>query len=547
MFATTRRVALGLLAMGCAGALWASAPARAADPIKVGFSMALTGAVAPNGKQNLLALEIWRDDVNAKGGLLGRPVELVYYDDQTSPAQVPAIYTKLIDVDKVDLLLGPYATNMIAAAIPVIAQRKLTTIGMLGLAVNKQFNYKGYFSMLTYGANPAHEFSRGIFELAKAHKAELTTVAIVGADAEFGKTSTDGARENALAAGFKIVYDNRYPPNMTDLSPIARAIKATNPDIVFVAAYPPDTVAFVRAANEAGLAPKIMSGTFVGMLVTPLKVMMGPLMNGYLNNAVYQMEEFLMRATPSAEAIRMTRTGEATLLDLPERIGDAALPDIRIVDLRAQVDRRGADRYFTRELEAAVEETMARGEKSMLFLNRRGYAPVLSCLDCAATIQCPNCQVSLAFHKEYDALLCHYCHVRQKPPDACPSCGGLGSRTRIDPARVVPDPSLTLRQGAVVAWGGRGTVSLAAELARAVREHDTAEAFTSRFFGSTSRTPLSPRITAHERALSLSSGRSPGVRSSTPCSTRTSLRPVSAERVPTERCSERRPVSFVAP
>ena len=81
MFAFTRRVALGSLAILLAGAWWTSAPVRAADPIKVGFSMALTGAVAPNGKQNLLALELWRDDVNAKGGLLGRPVELVYYDD----------------------------------------------------------------------------------------------------------------------------------------------------------------------------------------------------------------------------------------------------------------------------------------------------------------------------------------------------------------------------------------------------------------------------------------------------------------------------------
>src|SRR6266498_3087324 len=76
-------------------------PARAADPIKVGFSMALTGAVAPNGKQILAAFEIWRDDVNAKGGLLGRPVELVYYDDQTAPPNEPAIYTKLVSVDKV--------------------------------------------------------------------------------------------------------------------------------------------------------------------------------------------------------------------------------------------------------------------------------------------------------------------------------------------------------------------------------------------------------------------------------------------------------------
>ena len=116
-----------------------SAPARAADPIKVGFSMALTGSVAQNGKQLIIALELWRDDVNANGGLLGRPVQLVYYDDQSNPANVPAIYTKLITVDKVDLLLGPYATNMAAAAMPVIMQHNMTTISILAVNVNRHF------------------------------------------------------------------------------------------------------------------------------------------------------------------------------------------------------------------------------------------------------------------------------------------------------------------------------------------------------------------------------------------------------------------------
>ena len=258
-------------------------PAWAADPIKVGFSMGMTGANGPNGKQLLIALEIWRDDVNAKGGLLGRPVELVSYDDQTSPANEPSIYTKLIDVDKVDLLIGPYGTNQIAAAIPVIAAHKKTTIGMLGLAANARAHYENYFSMLSYGQNPAHEFSRGFFEVVKSKK--MHTVAIVGADAEFGKTSTDGARENAKAAGLKVVYDQLYPPSMTDLTPIARAIKAANPDVVFVAAYPPDSVSFVRAASEVGLQASIMGGTMIGLLATPLKRQMGPLMNGYLNNA----------------------------------------------------------------------------------------------------------------------------------------------------------------------------------------------------------------------------------------------------------------------
>ena len=259
--------------------------AVAADPVKVGFSLGLTGANAPNGKQLLIALEIWRDDVNAKGGLLGRPVQLVYYDDQTNPANENNIYTKLLDVDKVELILGPYGTNQISAALPILAPRNMTTIGILGTAANSEVHYKNYFSMIPLGPDPKREFSRGFFELAAAQNPKPKTVALVGADAEFGKNATDGARDNAKAAGLTIVYDQRYPPAITDLTPIVRAIKATNPDIVFVGAYPPDSVGFVRAANEAGLTPKMMGGTMIGLLATPLKIQMGPLMNGYLNNA----------------------------------------------------------------------------------------------------------------------------------------------------------------------------------------------------------------------------------------------------------------------
>ena len=91
--------------------------APAADPIRIGFSVALTGAVAPNGKQVLLAIQVWKDYINAKGGLLGRPVELVYYDDQSNPSLIPGIYTKLIEIDEVNLVIGPYGTNMIVPAI----------------------------------------------------------------------------------------------------------------------------------------------------------------------------------------------------------------------------------------------------------------------------------------------------------------------------------------------------------------------------------------------------------------------------------------------
>src|SRR5262245_41656136 len=103
---------------------WLTAPAHAADPLRIGLSISLTGPTAAAGKQVLAGLEIWRDDVNAKGGLLGRPVELVHYDDQGAPANAPGIYAKLTQIDKVDLLIGPYSTNVIAAALPTIIQAK---------------------------------------------------------------------------------------------------------------------------------------------------------------------------------------------------------------------------------------------------------------------------------------------------------------------------------------------------------------------------------------------------------------------------------------
>jgi branched-chain amino acid transport system substrate-binding protein len=291
MFAR-RAASFALPAILLVGMMLATAPAGAADPIKVGLSMALTGGVAPNGKQNLLALEIWRDDVNAKGGIMGRPVELVYYDDQSNPNNVPGIYTKLISVDKVDLLVGPYATNMIAPAMPVVMQMNKMTIGMLGVNVNRQFNYSRYFSMVPGGDEGTLAFSRGWFEIAASQSPKPKTVALIGADAEFGKTACDGARDNAKKGGFDIVYDKSYPPGTSDMVPIVRAIAATNPDLVFACAYPPDTVGIIRAASEIGLSPKMFGGAMIGLLATPIKVQLGPLMNGLVI-----MESFIPATT----------------------------------------------------------------------------------------------------------------------------------------------------------------------------------------------------------------------------------------------------------
>src|SRR6184192_1990287 len=118
-----------LTALGISLLLAAPAAAQSGQPIRIGYSMSLTGGLAPNGKSALLAQQIWEEDTNAKGGMLGRSVKLIYYDDKSSPSEIPSIYTKLLDIDKVDLIIGAYGTALTAPAMPIVIQRKKTFVG----------------------------------------------------------------------------------------------------------------------------------------------------------------------------------------------------------------------------------------------------------------------------------------------------------------------------------------------------------------------------------------------------------------------------------
>ena len=258
--------------------------AGAAEPIKIGFGMGLTGGLAANGKAALLAMKIWEEETNAKGGLLGRPVQLIYYDDQSNPSTVPGIFTKLLDVDKVDLVCGDYGTNLLAPAMPVVIQHKMTFFALFGLDVNREFQYPKYFAMQPAGGpEPPVSFSKGFFEIAAAQTPKPKTLAIIAADAEFPHNAADGARKNAKAAGLEIVYDKTYPPTATDYTPIVRAVDATNPDVVFSASYPPDAVGIVHAANEIGLKAKLFGGGLVGLQYASIKQQLGAQLNGIVN------------------------------------------------------------------------------------------------------------------------------------------------------------------------------------------------------------------------------------------------------------------------
>ena len=278
--------------------------ARAQGPLKIGFGMAMTGGLSANGKPALLALQIWQDDINKKGGLLGRQVQLVFYDDQTNPATVPGIYTKLLDVDKVDLVISGYGTNLIAPLLPIAIERKLTLIGMFGLANNEKYQYPNYFQIQPAGPDPQTSTAIGFFELAAKQTPKPQTVAIVGADAEYPQNALVGARELIKKFGFKTVYDKTYPPSTVDYTPIVRAIKATNPDVVFIASYPPDSVGMLRAVQEVGLQPKLIGGGMVGLQFTSVMTSMGPALNGIVNYDFWAPEPTMLSVAGVKEFLK---------------------------------------------------------------------------------------------------------------------------------------------------------------------------------------------------------------------------------------------------
>jgi len=288
MTTVTRRQTFSL-AGGVLATMASSAYAQAA-PIKIGCGMALTGGLAAGGKAALVAYQIWADEINAKGGLLGRKVELVSYDDQSNPATVPGIYSKLLDIDKCDVVVSGYATVPTAAAMPLIIQRGKMFLSLFALAINEQFKYDRYFQMQPTGPDSKVEFSRGFFELASALTPKPTTVAMAGADAEFSQIALEGARENAKKAGMKVVYDRTYPPNNQDFGSIVRAVKATNPDLFYIASYPPDSAGMVRAMHEVGFGARMVGGGMIGLQFAAFKTQLGPMLNNLLAYDLYVPE-----------------------------------------------------------------------------------------------------------------------------------------------------------------------------------------------------------------------------------------------------------------
>ncbi len=304
----TRRKVLGAVGATTLAAGMPRALRAQAAPVKIGMSMPQTGTLGAGGQAALLALRMWVDETNQKGGLLGRKIDFIAYDDQGNPANTPGIYTKLLDVDRVDLLIAPYATVPTAPIMPLVKERQLLLMGNFSFQVNAKVQHDMWFNNAPW--NDARSWSEG-FMLA-GQKGGAKSIAFLAADQEFAQNLANGARELAKQSSMKFVYDQNYPPTTTDFSSLMRGIRAAKPEIVYVMSYPNDSVGIVRALNEIGAGSQVQmfGGGMVGLQFTPIMTSLGSQLNGITNFNSYVpgmkypgIDEFLQRyAKRAAEA-----------------------------------------------------------------------------------------------------------------------------------------------------------------------------------------------------------------------------------------------------
>jgi len=254
----TRKI-FGALA-AAAVVLAAGVATEAHGPIRVGASLSLTGTYAKLGKNQHEGYQLCEKDLNAKGGLLGRKVQFVVYDDQSMPPTGVRLYEKLITEDKVDAVMGPYSSPITEAVVNVTEKYKKIMVTPLAATTSifrKEPRRKYIFMVLS----PAEVYLEGLVDMAA--KRGLKTVAVVNEDTLFSKAAAAGAVELAKKKGMPVVFTEAYPKGNTDFSALLTKIKATNPDVLAAATYFDDAVALTRQMKELNVNPK-MYGVTVG-------------------------------------------------------------------------------------------------------------------------------------------------------------------------------------------------------------------------------------------------------------------------------------------
>ena len=255
--------------------LWPQASAGV-EPIKVGVTVSLSGQYAAPGSEELQGIQMWAHDLNARGALLGRPVDIVYYDDKSDADTSAALYERLISEDKVDLLLGPYSSGLTLAASRVAERHKFPMVATGASSIDIWARDNKYIFQVDA---PADTYVNLVIVSAK--HAGLHTIALTYEDSDFPRQIADGVRVQAAEQGMEIVFDEEYPKHSTDFTAIVEGMRAKNPDVVIGGTYLDDSIAFVKQAKKSGLSPKAMVFT-VGPALPEFGDALGPDADGVL-------------------------------------------------------------------------------------------------------------------------------------------------------------------------------------------------------------------------------------------------------------------------
>ena len=247
--------------LAVAAVLCGALPALAQAPIRIGASLSLTGTYGKIGSYQKEGYELCAEDLNKKGGILGRKVEFTVYDDQSTPATGVRLYEKLITEDKVDAVMGPYSSPITEAVANVTEKYKKVMVSPLAATTSIFKKGRKYIFMVI---SPAEVYLEGLIDTAA--KRGLKTVAIINEDTLFTKSAAIGTAELARKQGMQVVLQEAYPKGHTDFSALLTKIKAVNPDVIAAATYFDDAVAITRQMKELNVNPKMLGVTVGGDL-----------------------------------------------------------------------------------------------------------------------------------------------------------------------------------------------------------------------------------------------------------------------------------------
>ena len=241
-----------LLLTLCTLALTLAAGAYAVEPIRIGTTQSLSGQYEDFGTNQLRGLQMWVGDVNDRGALLGRPVELVHYDDESDPDRSVELYRKLIEQDKVDLLIGPYSSDITLAASQVAEQYD---IPMLTLAASADEIWAQGYKNIVGLDTPSTRYMDIAIEAAATQGAK--TMALVFANTKFGQQVVGGVRSKASELGLQIVLD-QSADDVAEIPGLVRQLDAANADVIMAIGYLEGSIILVRELKAAGVKPKML-------------------------------------------------------------------------------------------------------------------------------------------------------------------------------------------------------------------------------------------------------------------------------------------------